>query len=459
MSAEPPSGARAAIASSLVAVATASQWRAWGVQPSRAVGDGLGARAAAFIAAGRGDLERFTIELLAEHQLVSEDVDALARAVGVLRRDDAREKIREEVLAPRCELERTAAAGPALGRARVERTLAEVAWSLRQQGDVVIELAAFDRAPARALAKTLARLYVRGATIRWDRYLAPLEPRRVDAPTYSFQRARYWLTDHAGAQASAQAAAQGGNRTVLTRLERDAESLSRRLASQPLSELERASLAVLPKLLKRVAGALRDEERASQLQIHPQPRNLEDEVESCAVHTAVADRREPARSSSVRDALRRHVTELLELDDGALDPDRGLFDLGMDSLMLVDLHERLNEEFALTLPIGALFDHPTINLLAGLIAPEVAKRSGFEAPRRRAAPRSSRSRPSSGASSGASSGSSSGSSSSSSGRSPDVRDDAAPSAELSLSPAPELSPELSDEDAIELIARKYTAPE
>jgi acyl transferase domain-containing protein/NADPH:quinone reductase-like Zn-dependent oxidoreductase/NAD(P)-dependent dehydrogenase (short-subunit alcohol dehydrogenase family)/acyl carrier protein len=47
----------------------------------------------------------------------------------------------------------------------------------------------------RSLMTFLAALHAAGATVDWDAYLAPHEPRLVELPTYAFQRERYWLED------------------------------------------------------------------------------------------------------------------------------------------------------------------------------------------------------------------------------------------------------------------------
>ncbi|KQW14882.1 hypothetical protein ASD08_28705 [Streptomyces sp. Root369] len=50
-----------------------------------------------------------------------------------------------------------------------------------------------DRTEPDALADAVGRLHVRGADVDWSKYFAGSGARRVDLPTYAFQRARHWL--------------------------------------------------------------------------------------------------------------------------------------------------------------------------------------------------------------------------------------------------------------------------
>ncbi|MFI1770066.1 polyketide synthase dehydratase domain-containing protein, partial [Streptomyces sp. NPDC020800] len=53
----------------------------------------------------------------------------------------------------------------------------------------------------RALLTALAKVFVRGVAVGWDKVYAGTGARRVDLPTYAFQRQHYWLTSAVGSRA------------------------------------------------------------------------------------------------------------------------------------------------------------------------------------------------------------------------------------------------------------------
>jgi acyl transferase domain-containing protein/acyl carrier protein len=76
-----------------------------------------------------------------------------------------------------------------------------------------------------------------------------------------------------------------------------------------------------------------------------------------------------------REIVVRHVAEqasrVLRLATAQIEPKRGLFDLGMDSIMALELRRRLQTDLETTLPSTLVFDHPSIGALADYLLREV----------------------------------------------------------------------------------------
>jgi acyl transferase domain-containing protein/acyl carrier protein len=76
-----------------------------------------------------------------------------------------------------------------------------------------------------------------------------------------------------------------------------------------------------------------------------------------------------------RDLVLEHVrgaaAAVLGLDPDRVDVEQGLFDMGMDSLMAVDLKTRLEAAAGQRLPSTLTFNYPTVSALAGFLAGEV----------------------------------------------------------------------------------------
>jgi acyl transferase domain-containing protein/acyl carrier protein len=78
------------------------------------------------------------------------------------------------------------------------------------------------------------------------------------------------------------------------------------------------------------------------------------------------------RERLLTEAIGREVAEVLELPDASqVDPSQGLFEMGMDSLMALELRTRLQALVSRALPATLVFDCPTIHAIARFLAGEL----------------------------------------------------------------------------------------
>jgi acyl transferase domain-containing protein len=83
--------------------------------------------------------------------------------------------------------------------------------------------------------------------------------------------------------------------------------------------------------------------------------------------TAPAD-----RERLLVDVVQGEVAQVLALPPSQVDPDQGLFELGMDSLTALELRTRLQTQASRTLPATLVFDCPTVRAIARLLLRDVA---------------------------------------------------------------------------------------
>ncbi|MEU3352366.1 SDR family NAD(P)-dependent oxidoreductase [Streptomyces sp. NPDC037389] len=173
------------------------------------------------------------------------------------------------------------------------------------------------RSEPQTLLAALATLSVRGTSVDWATAFEGSGAVRVPLPTYAFQRERYWL--------------DGVGRSVAA------------LATTTAAP-ERASRAPRGELGARLAGLS-----------------------------------EAERRRAVAELVGAHVAAVLEYGPGRRVEFRSPFkDLGLDSLMSVELRTALAEATGLRLPSGLLFDHPTPEALAAFLEAELTGAAGAD---------------------------------------------------------------------------------
>ncbi|MBU6399746.1 MAG: SDR family NAD(P)-dependent oxidoreductase, partial [Verrucomicrobia bacterium] len=221
--------------------------------------------------------------------------------------------------------------------------------------------------------RELARLYVEGGCLDWMRLNRHAVCRRVALPGYPFEPERHWLDRYAVESPFVQTAAV--NPGIAARESRSQRSADSHVRANPAHQSLDADKAVrAPTIplqnatdsrdsvakgaegkvqLKRVSGP--EPERESRPWVVPPPAGIPD----------------PDRSSVSTDRLaelRRITAAVLCLDASRLAPGRRFVELGLDSILGVELIKRLNTVFGVNLSAATLYDHPTLEKFAEHLA-------------------------------------------------------------------------------------------
>ncbi|MFG2004664.1 type I polyketide synthase [Spirillospora sp. NPDC048911] len=176
---------------------------------------------------------------------------------------------------------------------------------------VVLSSARRDRGEVEAVVGSLARLHVQGGAVDWSALFGTR--RRVELPTYAFQRRRYWLDPP---------------RTVVE--------------AEP-----------------------------------PSDEPVEDGEEPVALRDRISGLPEDEATALVLDHVRMKIAAVLGHPSAAsVDPDQEFLTMGFDSLLAVDLSKRLAATTGVRLRANVVLRHPTPRLVAGHILTLVAGRDG-----------------------------------------------------------------------------------
>ena len=182
---------------------------------------------------------------------------------------------------------------------------------------VVLPVLRRGRPEGDTVAAALGQARVHGRAVDWDAVLAGLEPRRVELPTYAFDRRSYWITPGAPVR--------GGRRR-----------------RSGLSERSRPAAS---SLRSRLAAVVPEE-----------------------------------REGFLLDAVRAETASVLGTVADAVGPHRPFSELGLDSLTSVELRTRLNRAIGVLLPATLVFDHPTPVRLTGYLLERIGDLPLDEAP-------------------------------------------------------------------------------
>ena len=187
------------------------------------------------------------------------------------------------------------------------------------------------------MLRSLGELYVRGMPVDWVGYDRDYCRNRVALPTYPFQRQRYWFdtSDNGNGRRPEASASPDGPHEV---------------QRQPQPGL---------------GASLDDPPSAGQ----PSPADRRSQVRAQLFRL-----RGPERLGFLLGLVQQIVADILGYPPSQVpDPGRGFAKLGMDSLMSIDLWNRLQDLLGCRFPVTVVFDHPSAQEIAGYLDGKLAE--------------------------------------------------------------------------------------
>lgn len=170
-----------------------------------------------------------------------------------------------------------------------------------------------------------------------------------------------------------------GDAGFLTRHEAIKESLAQRLGKAPLSATE--ALAQLNHLLNPdaepfaianfdwsvLSRMLPSAQSARFAELNQQKKAGSSLSEPAGIHSLIAGKSSEEVATIVRELVVQEVSQILCIGTDRIEPQRSLHDLGMDSLMAVELALGLERRFGIQLPVMMLNESPTAEKVAARI--------------------------------------------------------------------------------------------
>jgi acyl transferase domain-containing protein/surfactin synthase thioesterase subunit len=206
------------------------------------------------------------------------------------------------------------------------------------------------------LLESLKEIYLRGIVIDWFGFERDYLPRRrLELPTYPFQRQRYWVKAN---QTRSIPFADNQSTSLLSLLSQGKleEVKSQLEITVNLSAVE---IELLPKFLKLLVDRQQPEKHAPKItQVVDQTKNLVhkiDKIENWSQKREQLLKADPQeRKKLLRLDLAQLLRQIMKIEPSDLDWQQRLSSLGMDSLMATELRRHIETQFKIYIPVEFL---------------------------------------------------------------------------------------------------------
>lgn len=194
---------------------------------------------------------------------------------------------------------------------------------------------------------TLAQLWVKGTSIDWSMLYPINKPRKISLPTYPFERKRYWLDLSAKPEP-----------IVKTEIIQPLKPLSNLIPNEIIQPLPFKKVPV-----QKHFNLIDIEEKLNQ------PVAAKEKVKkiSLAMTNVLPEAESNCNEKEIVTTLLKELSNLLYLEIKELGVNKTFNELGLDSILAVELIKTINRLFNIELKASKLYDYPTIAELSGYL--------------------------------------------------------------------------------------------
>jgi acyl transferase domain-containing protein len=186
------------------------------------------------------------------------------------------------------------------------------------------------------ILSSLGQLYVAGAKVDWQEFDSNYQRQKVTLPTYAFQREKYWITTSNQKTVKSSVLLADDNDNLVAEIE---QLIGKRVTRQTLL-----------KILETI-----EQEEIQKSTVNP-PTNILQQIETAQIGD---------RQNHLTVYLQQQVAKVLGFKNSQLpNPEQNFLEMGMDSLMVMELRNTVQTDLKLDIPIATLMEGVNITTLS-----------------------------------------------------------------------------------------------